>query len=142
MNRRQFIGTGTTLAGGLAIPHSLIGESTGELISGKAEHVISIWLGGGTLFIFLLSMGKNVEGINHFLYDHLPLLNAFRSPSSALSISTFMMVALGIVGVHAWSSRRRRNSAVGSVLNRFPMTVTLTPALRNDSLRGPSRVSK
>jgi hypothetical protein len=47
MNRRQFIGAGTTLAGGLAVPHSLIGESTAELISGKAEHVISIWLGGG-----------------------------------------------------------------------------------------------
>jgi hypothetical protein len=36
MNRRQFIGAGTTLAGGLAVPHSLIGESTAELISGKA----------------------------------------------------------------------------------------------------------
>lgn len=78
-----------------------------------ARRPIAIWLGGGTLFIFLLSMGKNVEGINHFLYDHLPLLNAFRSPSSALSISTFMMVALGIVGVHDWLQQLDENEEKG-----------------------------
>ena len=53
---------------------------------------MAIWLGAGTFFIFLLSMGRHVEGINHFLYDNLPLINLFRAPSSALSISTFMMV--------------------------------------------------
>lgn len=67
-----------------------------------ARRPIAWWLGGGTFFIFLISMGKNVEGLNHFMYDYLPLLNKFRSPSSALSISTFMMVVLGVVGVHDW----------------------------------------
>jgi len=67
-----------------------------------ARSPIAWWLGGGTFFIFLISMGKNVEGLNHFLYDNLPLLNKFRSPSSALSISTFMMVVLGVIGVHDW----------------------------------------
>jgi hypothetical protein len=67
-----------------------------------ARRTLAIWLGAGTFFIFLLSMGKNVEGLNHFLYDNLPFLNLFRAPSSALSISTFMMVFLGIVGVHDW----------------------------------------
>jgi hypothetical protein len=67
-----------------------------------ARRTMAIWLGAGTFFIFLLSMGRHVEGINHFLYDNLPLLNLFRAPSSALSISTFMMVVLGIVGVHDW----------------------------------------
>tara|TARA_R110002096_G_scaffold42144_35_gene113879 strand:- start:12060 stop:13337 length:1278 start_codon:yes stop_codon:yes gene_type:complete len=47
MNRRQFLGTGTSLAGGLALPHSLLANPADELISGNAEHVISIWLGGG-----------------------------------------------------------------------------------------------
>jgi len=67
-----------------------------------ARRSLAVWLGGGTLFIMLISMGKNMEGINHFLYDTLPMLSKFRSPSSALSISTFMMVVLGIVGVHDW----------------------------------------
>jgi hypothetical protein len=47
MNRRQFLGTGASLAGGLALPSSLIADSADPLIQGKAEHVISIWLGGG-----------------------------------------------------------------------------------------------
>ncbi len=71
-----------------------------------ARRTMAIWLGGGTFFIFLLSMGKNAEGINHFLYDNLPLLNVFRAPSSALSIGTFLMVFLGIVGVHDWLKAR------------------------------------
>ncbi|MFK8162232.1 MAG: YfhO family protein [Lewinella sp.] len=67
-----------------------------------ARRTLAIWLGGGTFLIFLMSMGKNVEGFNHFLYDTLPFLSIFRAPSSALSISTFMMVFLGIVGIHDW----------------------------------------
>ena len=47
MNRRHFLGTGASLAGGLALPSSLMADASSELIRGKAEHVISIWLGGG-----------------------------------------------------------------------------------------------
>lgn len=44
-NRRQFIGSTTAAAGALALP-AFAGQ-TESLIHGKAEHVISIWLGGG-----------------------------------------------------------------------------------------------
>ena len=47
MNRRHFLRTGATLGGGLALPHSLMAEPPNKLIRGKAEHVISVWLGGG-----------------------------------------------------------------------------------------------
>jgi hypothetical protein len=47
MNRRRFLEAGASIAGGLALPRSLMAEATGELVRGKAEHVISIWLGGG-----------------------------------------------------------------------------------------------
>ncbi|MBL9144098.1 MAG: DUF1501 domain-containing protein, partial [Verrucomicrobiaceae bacterium] len=43
MNRRHFLKASTSLAGGLALPNSLFADP----IRGKAEHVISIWLGGG-----------------------------------------------------------------------------------------------
>ena len=43
MNRRHFLKAGTTVSGALALPHALLAEPT----RGKAEHVISIWLGGG-----------------------------------------------------------------------------------------------
>ena len=45
LNRRQFISSMTAAGGGLALP--AFAEPTESLIQGKAEHVISIWLGGG-----------------------------------------------------------------------------------------------
>jgi hypothetical protein len=47
LNRREFLATTTALACGLALPKSSFAESTTALLQGKAEHVISIWLGGG-----------------------------------------------------------------------------------------------
>ncbi len=44
-NRRQFIGSSTAAVGGLAFP--AFADPAESLIQGKAEHVISIWLGGG-----------------------------------------------------------------------------------------------
>lgn len=45
LNRRQFIGSAAAGVGGLALP--AFAEPQESLILGKAEHVISIWLGGG-----------------------------------------------------------------------------------------------
>lgn len=47
LNRRGVLGTGVALVGGVALPQTSLADSTSELIKGKAEHVISIWLGGG-----------------------------------------------------------------------------------------------
>lgn len=46
-NRREALATGTAFAGGLLLPGSLSASQSEALIKGKAEHVISIWLGGG-----------------------------------------------------------------------------------------------
>ncbi|MGB3799980.1 MAG: hypothetical protein WA952_09195, partial [Lewinella sp.] len=62
-----------------------------------------IWLAGGTALIFLLSLGSNAGFINQLLFDYLPLLNNFRTPNSALSVAAFLMVALGLLGVHRWT---------------------------------------
>ena len=45
LNRRQFISSATAAAGGVALP--AFADPAEALIQGKAEHVISIWLGGG-----------------------------------------------------------------------------------------------
>jgi len=47
INRRESLAAVAALACGLAIPKSSLAESHDALIQGKAEHVISIWLGGG-----------------------------------------------------------------------------------------------
>lgn len=46
-NRRECLAAGVALAGGLANSKFSLGEISSKLIRGKAEHVISIWLGGG-----------------------------------------------------------------------------------------------
>ena len=78
-----------------------------------------IWLGGGTLLIFLLSLGSNADGINRLLFDHLPLLNNFRTPNSALSIAAFLMVALGLLGTHRWLALGVRDSAAAGRQLKF-----------------------
>lgn len=46
LNRRESLGAMAAFAGGLMLPRSARAASW-ELLRGKAEHVISIWLGGG-----------------------------------------------------------------------------------------------
>ncbi len=71
-----------------------------------ARRSLALWLGLGTFLVMAISMGKYLEGFNHFLFDTLPLLNQFRAPSSALNILPFMMVGLGIFGVDNWLRTR------------------------------------
>lgn len=49
MNRRQFFQSTASLAGGSLLSHPVLAGAApaAALIKGKAEHVISIWLGGG-----------------------------------------------------------------------------------------------
>ena len=68
-----------------------------------ARRSLAVWLGAGVLLMLLISLGKNFAALNQLLYDHLPLFSAFRAHSSALSIATFLMVLLGVLGVHHWS---------------------------------------
>jgi len=45
--RRQFLASSTATAGALSLPHLAQATEQQSRIKGKAEHVISIWLGGG-----------------------------------------------------------------------------------------------
>ncbi|MGB3548498.1 MAG: YfhO family protein [Saprospiraceae bacterium] len=61
---------------------------------------IKWWLLGGTVLTFLLSMGSNAEWLNRFLFDYVPLFNKFRTPNSVLSVTAFLVPALGLLGLH------------------------------------------
>lgn len=47
MSRRECLAAGVALAGSLTLPRLALAETPPTPIRGKAEHVISIWLGGG-----------------------------------------------------------------------------------------------
>ncbi|MBP85897.1 MAG: hypothetical protein CMJ64_04135 [Planctomycetaceae bacterium] len=47
IDRREYLATSAAITGGIALPQFSHAEATTSLVQGKAEHVISIWLGGG-----------------------------------------------------------------------------------------------
>lgn len=58
------------------------------------------WLGLGALLTLLLSMGKNLEWFNRIFFDYFPLYNKFRTPNSILSVTAFLVPALGVLALH------------------------------------------
>ncbi len=66
------------------------------LVKGPAKW----WLALGTLLTLMLSMGKNMEFINRFFFDYVPLFNKFRTPNSVLSITSFLVPTLGFLALH------------------------------------------
>lgn len=59
------------------------------------DDYIKWWLLGGTIIIFLWSMGKNFEWFNRLFFDNIPFFNKFRTPNSTLSIASLYIPILG-----------------------------------------------
>ena len=62
---------------------------------------LSIWLAVTLFLMMLMSMGRNMEGFNHFLFDNLPYLNKFRAPNSISAVMTAIVGLGGAFGLHA-----------------------------------------
>ena len=56
-------------------------------------------LTAATIISLLFAWGHNVPGVTHFLIDHLPMYNKFRTVSSALVIAEFTMPLLGMLAL-------------------------------------------
>lgn len=57
------------------------------------------WLLAATVFTLLLAWGRNLPGINNFLFEYLPFYNKFRAPSMSLVITTMAMATLAVLAV-------------------------------------------
>ena len=57
------------------------------------------WILAATLLSFVLAWGRNLYGVNEFLFHHLPLYNKFRTPEMALVIANMAMVVLAALAV-------------------------------------------
>lgn len=57
------------------------------------------WLLAATIFSLILAWGRNMPGINNFLFEHMPLYNKFRTPSMSLVITTLAMSAMSILAI-------------------------------------------
>jgi hypothetical protein len=58
------------------------------------------WLALGVLLTLMLSMGKNLEWFNRFIFENLPLYNKFRTPNSVLSVAAVLVPTLGFLAIH------------------------------------------
>lgn len=65
------------------------------------------WLVIGVLLTYLISMGKNLEWFNHFIFDLFPYYNKFRTPQSILSVTPYFMTILGVMGIHKFIKEGR-----------------------------------
>lgn len=58
------------------------------------------WILIASLIGIMLSWGNNFSSLNYFLFDHVPLLNKFRTPSMAMVIPQFLFPLLGAWAVN------------------------------------------
>jgi hypothetical protein len=54
------------------------------------------WIAAVCALAIVMSWGNHFEGVNYFLFDHIPMLNKFRTPSMILVIPQFLFPVLGI----------------------------------------------
>lgn len=57
------------------------------------------WIIAACILSIVMSWGSHFEGFNYFLFDHLPMLNKFRTPSMVLVIAQLLFPVLGIWGL-------------------------------------------
>lgn len=57
------------------------------------------WIVATVIIAFLLSLGKNIPGLAHFMIDHFPGYNKFRDVKNIISIQQFAMALLGALAI-------------------------------------------
>jgi len=86
------------------------------------------FLGSAVLVTLLLSMGKHAEWFNRPLFNLIPYFNNFRAPSSATSVTAFLVAAGGFAALwKALTTRDQDNSLV--TLNSFYIGTGITAAI-------------
>ena len=81
------------------------------------EGTVKWWLGFGVLLTLLMSMGKNFDLLNHFLFDYFPMYGKFRAPSSVTSVTAVLIPLLGILGLsHILQGKINKEAAIKKLL--------------------------
>ncbi len=64
------------------------------------------WILAASVICIVMSWGRNFDAVNYFLFDHLPYLNKFRTPSMSLVIPQFLFPLLGIWAIQELIDRK------------------------------------
>lgn len=71
------------------------------------------WLLAAAVIGILMSWGRNLPGLNNWLFDHLPLYNKFRTPSMSLVITTTAMAMMAMLAMKEVVERRVTLKQIG-----------------------------
>jgi len=80
---------------------------------------IKWWLLSVTAVGILLAWGSNFSALNYFLFDHFPLYNKFRAPSTALFMPQLAVPILVALGEDNRSVRAFERTVNGRALEFF-----------------------
>lgn len=58
------------------------------------------WMAGVSLLAIMMAWGKNLPGLNYFLFDTLPALNKFRTPSIIMTLPQMLFPIMAIWAVN------------------------------------------
>ena len=161
INRREFLAASAALGSGLALPQLSFADASSKLVQGKAEHVISVWLGGGMSHVdtfdpkrkgdpkkkqagsYYNSIETAVPGVR--LCEHLPKLARLMDRVTAVR-----SVHHEVIDEHAAATNRMHTGrpvsgtitypSPGSIIAlacRFPMPARWSTSLKR--LAGPER---
>lgn len=70
------------------------------------------WIGAVCLLAILMSLGRNFDALNGFLFKYLPLFNKFRIPSMILIITQLLFPVLGFWGLQEIISKSTNKDAL------------------------------
>lgn len=71
------------------------------------------WLLVAAVIGIVMSWGRNLSGLNNWLFDHLPLYNKFRTPSMSLVMTTTAMAMMGMLALKEVLERKVTLKQVG-----------------------------
>ncbi len=88
------------------------------------------WMAAASLIAIAMSWGKHLPGFNYFLFDTLPLLKNFRTPSMVLVVPQLLAPVLGVWGLsELLSGTVDRSAAWKAIRNAAGITVGLCVVL-------------
>jgi Bacterial membrane protein YfhO len=85
------------------------------------------WIVAASAICIIMSWGKNFESINYFLFDHLPMLNKFRTPSMSLVIPQFLFPLLGFWAVNDILTAPQKE--IAGLVNKVKLAALITAGI-------------
>lgn len=84
------------------------------------------WIVGTCIIAVVMSWGNHFEGLNYFLFDHLPMYNKFRVPSMILVLPQLLFPLLGVWALNEIVQKKIANE---ELLKKLKLSALITAGI-------------